>query len=85
MNYFENTKKIQLGDKVLLDYDVVGIVVCDFDEHVSLEGFESWLIDDELVGGGYLDNGIMVKTESMGFVHCIKGNVIVTPANDSQL
>ena len=84
MNYFESDNKIQLGDNVVLDYDVVGIVVCDFDERMVLEGFESWLTDEELVGGGYLDKGVMVKTESIGFVHCIKGNVVITPVIEGE-
>ena len=80
MYYSESNIKISLGDKVIIDHDVSGIVVCDFDEGICLETYESWLTKEELVGGGYLNSGIMVKTESVGFVHCVEGIVVLTPA-----
>jgi hypothetical protein len=78
MNYSQSMKKIQLGDLVRIDFDTVGTVVCDFDSWTCLEGYDYWLVKDELVGGGYL-TGVMIKTEELGFLHCADGAVNIQP------
>lgn len=80
MNYSESKKKIELGDNVIIDFDTIGVVVCDFESWMCLEGYETWLVKDELVGGGYLTSGIMVKTEELGFLHCTEESVNIQPA-----
>lgn len=73
MKYSETNQDILLGDEVLLDHDVVGIVVCDYDSWTCLDGYESWLakhLGEEGIIVKYLDKGILLKTEAIGFVHC---------------
>lgn len=50
----------------LASVDVVGIVICDFNTKQCLQGFEDWLTDHELLGGGMES---CVKTEKLGYVH----------------
>ena len=69
MLYKASGEEIQVGDRVLVEGNVPGKVVCDFDNWKSLEGYEHWLTKEELVGGGTLRSGIMVETTEIGFVH----------------
>lgn len=67
MNY-STGQKIRIGDKVIADGGS-GIVVCDFDNEEYLPGYEYYDTQTELVGGGTLSSGVMIKTEHMGLVH----------------
>ena len=69
MRYKNDGTKITLGDHVLVEGNVQGIVVCDFDMWQSLEGYESWLTKEKLVDGGTLSSGVMIKTDELGFLH----------------
>ena len=69
MRYKASQKKISVGDHVLVEKNVPGVVVCDFDNWQSLEGYESWLTKEQLVGGGMLKSGVMVETKELGFLH----------------
>ncbi|ECC8925072.1 hypothetical protein DUQ00_23410 [Salmonella bongori] len=68
MKYADSVEEIKLGDIVRVD-GLDGIVVCDYENNIALDGYEGWLIKDELVGGGYLSTGIMVETEEAGFIY----------------
>lgn len=68
MNY-KNGIEIKIGDHVLVEKDVQGIVVCDYDKQCCLPGFDSWLTNAELVGGGTLSSGVMIETKELGFLH----------------
>jgi hypothetical protein len=68
MKYEDSTETIKLGDIVTVD-GLDGTVVCDYENNIALNGYEDWLIKDELVAGGYLSTGIMVKTEKAGFIY----------------
>lgn len=69
MRYKQNDVPVKIGDQVIVEGNVTGIVVCDFDQKKCLDGYEDWLTDDELIGGGKLSSGIMVKTDELGFLH----------------
>lgn len=68
MNYVAGGKRIKIGDVIIAD-GMHGTVVCDYDNDESLEGFEGWLIKEELVGGGYLNSGVMINTDEFGFIY----------------
>lgn len=68
MNYVASGKKINIGDIIVAD-GMQGTVVCDYDNNEALEGFEGWLIKEELVGGGYLNSGIMINTNEAGLIY----------------
>jgi hypothetical protein len=69
MYYESDGSEISLGDHVIVEGNVRGRVVCDFDRWVCLDGYEAWLSKKELVGGGTLSSGIMVETKEIGMVH----------------
>jgi hypothetical protein len=69
MRYSDDGNEIRVGDRVLVEGDIVAVVICDFDRKECLSGHEDWLTDEEMVGGGRLDTGILVKTEALGYVH----------------
>jgi len=69
MRYKSDGVEIKVGDRVLVDRKVHGVVVCDFDLWQCLDGYEKWLTKEELVGGGKLSSGIMIETKELGFVH----------------
>jgi len=70
MDYNDSKSQIRLGEEVIIDDDTKGVVVCDFDSWKCLSGYEKWLVKEELVGGGYLDNGVLVETKDFGIFHC---------------
>jgi hypothetical protein len=69
MRYRADASEIHAGDHVLVEGDVPGVVVCDFDNWQAIAGYEGWLTKEELVGGGKLSSGIMVETKDLGMVH----------------
>lgn len=69
MRYVNDGSEISVGDAVVIEGNVPGVVVCDFDRWVCLEGYEDWLTRDELVGGGKISSGVMVESKELGFVH----------------
>lgn len=69
MRYKNDGSAITLGDHVIVEGNVSGIVVCDFDKWRCLEGYEDWLTKEELVGGGKLASGVMIETSELGFLH----------------
>ncbi|HDR9488136.1 TPA: hypothetical protein QDC20_006103 [Burkholderia aenigmatica] len=69
MKYVLSGLDIHIGDHVIVEGDVTGIVVCDFDKRRRVAGYDDWLIDRELVGGGKLSEGILVKTKALGFLY----------------
>lgn len=69
MNYAEDDQPMNIGHKVLIESDVPGVIVCDFDSWNALPGYEELLSKETLVGGGHLTSGVMVRTEKMGLVH----------------
>jgi hypothetical protein len=69
VHYKGSGEEVRVGDRVLVEGNVPGTVVCDFDNWKSLDGYEHWLTTEELVGGGTLKSGIMVETTELGFVH----------------
>ena len=64
-----NGEEIKSGDIVIIKGIGEGRIVCDYDKRECLKGYESWLIDDELVAGGFLSDGVMIETKSLGFLH----------------
>lgn len=72
MNYGTG-RQIEVGDAVLAD-GMTGIVVCDFDNQRFAEGFGDWNAPSaEMLGGGRLSSGIMVRTEEAGLIHYSSG------------
>lgn len=66
---YENGIEILVGDHVIVEGHIKGLVVCDFDKRLSLDGYEDWLTKKELIGGGTLSSGLMIKTSELGFLH----------------
>lgn len=69
MLYKADGKEISVGDRVLVEGGLHGTVICDFDKWEALRGYESWLTKEDLVGGGTLKSGVMIKTTELGFLH----------------
>lgn len=69
MRYKSDGSEVRIGDNVLVETNVRGRVVCDFDKRECLPGYDRWLMQETLVGGGTLSTGIMVETKEMGLVH----------------
>ena len=68
MNY-STGQKIKIGDHVTAD-GMKGVVVCDFDDREFLDGYEDCKDPIvEMLGGGTLSSGVMIKTEEAGLVH----------------
>ncbi|WP_223619887.1 hypothetical protein [Lysobacter sp. ESA13C] len=69
MNYAGLDREMAVGDIVLVEGAAQGLVICDFERWLCLDGYEDWLTKKEMVGGGYLSSGVLVKTAEMGMVH----------------
>jgi hypothetical protein len=69
MNYKKDGREIRVGDEVLVEGNVSGVVVCDFEKWDCVGGYESWLTKDKLVSGDTLSSGVMIKTAELGFLH----------------
>jgi hypothetical protein len=69
MLYKQTGLPIQVGDHVIVEGNVRGIVVCDYDQGKCLEGYDDWLTKETLIGGGTLSKGVMVNTNELGFIH----------------
>ena len=83
MRYLQTGEPIVIGDLVMVEGNVRGRMVCDFDHRRCLDGYEHWLIDEELVGGGDLSSGIMVETDELGFVHYSEEDADIAKLSDS--
>jgi len=67
--HYPDSKQIRVGDHVVAD-GMNGIVVCDFDNRMFQEGYESWDVQDlEMGSGGKLSSGILIQTDEAGLVH----------------
>jgi len=69
MKYVNNGPGIAVGDSVLVEGDIRGVVICDFDNWQCLAGYEGWLTKEEMVGGGFLSSGVLIETAEIGIVH----------------
>jgi hypothetical protein len=62
-------QEMTVGDEVVADR-IAGVIVCDFDNRQFLDGYESWDMPEvEMVGGGTLSAGVMIKTVEAGMIH----------------
>lgn len=68
MRYTSGNRDIRIGDSVLAD-DAKGSVVCDFERWECVAGYEDWLTKEQMLGGGYLSSGVLVKTEDFGLIN----------------
>lgn len=69
MRYSSDGSEINVGDRVLIEDKVPGLVVCDFDRWLCLSGYDKWLTREPLADGGTLSTGVMIETQDMGMVH----------------
>lgn len=68
MNY-STGRQIKIGHEVAAD-GMTGIVVCDFDNREFLDGYADWDTPDvEMLGGGTLSSGVMIRTQEAGIIH----------------
>ncbi|MCF6113513.1 hypothetical protein [Mesorhizobium muleiense] len=68
MNY-STGQQIKVGDEVVAD-GISGIVVCDFDNREFLVGYADWDFPTvEMLGGGTLSSGVMIRTGEAGLIH----------------
>ena len=64
---------MKVGDEVIAD-GMAGVVVCDFDNRIFMDGYSDWDMSTiELVGGGTLSSGVMIKTAEAGLIHYDEG------------
>ena len=83
MRYLQTGEMIVVGDLVMVEGNVRGRIVCDYDHRKCLDGYERWLTEEELVGGGYLSSGIMVETDELGFLHYPEEVAEISKLSDS--
>ena len=69
MNYIADGVQIRIGDQVIVEGNVAGTVVCDYDNQVCLGGYEKWLEKGQLADGGTLSSGVMIETKELGFLY----------------
>jgi hypothetical protein len=69
MRYKSDGSEIGVGDQVIVEGNVLGVVVCDFDRWRSLPGYDSFLSKEKLADGTSLSSGIMVETKELGMIH----------------
>jgi hypothetical protein len=69
MRYGVDTSEIKVGDRVIVEGNVHGQVVCDYDKRVCLPGYEQWLESRPMADGTVLASGIMVETSELGFLY----------------
>ena len=67
---YRTGQKIRVGDTVIAD-GMRGVVVCDFDSREFAEGYEAYDVPPtmEMLGGGFLSSGVMIKTIEAGLIH----------------
>lgn len=71
---YSTGQPIMVGDHVKVD-GMAGIVVCDFDNRAFLAGYSEWDMPDvEMIGGGTLSSGIMIKTTEAGLIYYEQGS-----------
>jgi len=68
MKYSNGRRSIRVGDSVLVEGNVEGVVVFDLDHWQCLSGYEGWLTKDEMIGGGSLLSGVLIETSAIGMV-----------------
>lgn len=69
MRYTGTSQKIMVGDLVVVEGDVSGLVVCDFDTWTCLPGYEDWLTKDQLADDSYMESGVLIKTSDLGMLY----------------
>ena len=84
MRYKSDGSEISVGDLVIVEGNVHGRVVCDFDRWRSLAGYEGCLTKEELVGGGKLSSGVMVESKELGMAHYAAEDVDIVKDQTSQ-
>lgn len=58
-----------IGDEVIAD-GLSGVIVCDFDNRQFVNGYGDWDAPTvEMIGGGTLSSGVMIKTIEAGLIH----------------
>lgn len=68
MRYTRGNRDIRIGDSVIADGSK-GLIICDFERWECMAGYEDWLTKEQMLGGGYLSSGVLVKTEDFGLIH----------------
>lgn len=69
MKYVNVDRQIGIGDSVLVEGGVIGIVVCDFERWLCLDSYESWFTKKKMADGDYLSSGVLVETADIGMIH----------------
>jgi hypothetical protein len=68
---------MKVGDEVVAD-GMRGLVVCDFDNREFAAGYEDWdKPTTEMLGGGTLSSGVMIKTAEAGMIHYMEGSGVI--------
>ena len=69
MKYFKGDKDIRVGDVVIVERNVRGLVVCDFDNWLCAEGYDNWLTKEKMAGGDRLKTGVLIETDDLGMLY----------------
>lgn len=74
---------MKVGDEVIAD-GMTGVIIADFDQREFADGYERWDMPEmEMLGGGKLDSGVMIKTLEAGLIHYPSGTGTITLASES--
>lgn len=69
MRYASTSQPIIVGDSVVVEDNVSGLVVCNFDTWTCLPGYEDWLTKDQMADGSYMEGGVLIKTSDLGMLY----------------
>ncbi|EKS9883505.1 hypothetical protein BTK96_000400 [Burkholderia pyrrocinia] len=69
MKYFSAANDVKVGDSVLVEDNVDGTVVCDFDHSQFLHGYEDWAPSLGVVTDGVPTKGFLIKTKKYGLIN----------------
>lgn len=66
---YSTGEEMAIGDEVLAD-GMSGVIVCDFDNRLFVDGYHDWNTPTiEMIGGGTLSSGVMILTKEAGLIH----------------
>lgn len=69
VKYRDGDRNIRVGDSVLVENGVEGLVVCDFEDKEYEPGYEDWSAGFCAAASGIPVKGIMVSTAEYGLIY----------------
>ncbi|EKS9795043.1 MULTISPECIES: hypothetical protein [Burkholderia] len=69
MKYVGFERGFKVGDSVLVEDGVEGVVVCDFDGSQFFPGFEDWSPGASVVKDSVPNKGVLIESRRYGLIH----------------